>query len=107
MAGIADIDMIDLVGQNADGRFLIIMVETRRWGEDPNQGTQLRQKINAYAGFITDGSLARHYPETTGQPVDIQLDCVEAPSGEFVTITDHATAHLLKLGIGFRINVRH
>jgi len=106
VAGIADTNTIDVVGQDATGRFLMIMVETRRWGSDPDQGTQLRQKINAYAGFILDGSLARQHPETLDHPVDIQLDCVETPSGEFAEITDHAAAKLLKLGIGFRIHVQ-
>ena len=105
MAGVADTEKIDLVAQDAGGRFLLVMVESRKWGEDAAQPTQLKEKINAYAGFIMDGSLARHYPQTAGQPVDIQLNCPEKPSGEFSTILDHATKQLHGLGIGFRLHV--
>jgi hypothetical protein len=81
------------------------MVEPRAWGSDAAQASQLKEKINAYAGFIMDGSLARQYPQTARQPVDIQLDCCEPPSGEFVTIINHAAAQLQRIGIGMRINV--
>jgi hypothetical protein len=106
VAGIADPNTIDIVAQSAAGEFLVIMVESRRWGSDPDQSLQLRQKINAYAAFILDGSLARHYPETAGHRVDIQLDCLDVPLGEIKTVTEHAAVQLSKLGIGFRINVR-
>jgi hypothetical protein len=74
-------------------------------GVDPRQSDQLREKINAYAGFILDGSLARHYPETVGRSVRIQLDCMETPTGDFAAITDHAARALEGLDIGFRVNV--
>ncbi|XHF24539.1 hypothetical protein NR792_29845 [Corallococcus exercitus] len=83
----------------------MIMVEARAWGAEAAQASQLKEKINAYAGFIMDGSLARQYPETAGQPVDIQLDCCEAPRGEFATILKHAAMQLQRLGIGLRVNV--
>jgi hypothetical protein len=105
VAGVAHANVVDVVGQDALGRFLMIMVESRAWGTDEAQASQLREKINAYAGFILDGSLARHYPETAGQPVDIQLDCAETPRGEFATILEHAAIQLQRLGIGFRVNV--
>lgn len=105
MPGVAEANVIDVVGQDASGRYLVIMVESRAWGTEAAQASQLKEKINAYAGFIMDGSLARHYPETAGQFVDIQLDCCETPSGEFSTIIEHAAMQLQPLGIGFRVNV--
>jgi hypothetical protein len=105
LAGVAQTNVVDIVGQDASGRYLVIMVEARPWGSDASQASQLKEKINAYAGFIMDGSLARQYPETARQPVDIQLDCCETPSGEFATILSHAAAQLQRLGIGMRINV--
>jgi len=105
MAGIEHPNVVDLVGQAADGCFLLIMVESRAWGTDDNQPTQLKNKINAYVGFVADGSLAQRYPETAGQRIDIQLDCVAAPTGEIATIVDHATQQLERIGIGFRVNV--
>lgn len=66
----------------------------------------LREKINAYAGFILDGSLVCHYPEKSHRPVLIQLDCVQQPTDDITTIIDHARGQLEKLNIGFRLNVR-
>lgn len=106
MAGIADTNTIDVVAQDAEGQYVIAMVEDRPWGTDPGQPMQLREKINTYAGFILDGSLVRHYPETTHRPVLIQLDCVQQPTDDIATIVDHARGQLEKLNIGFRLNVR-
>ena len=105
MPGVAQANVVDVVGQDASGRYLMIMVESRAWGSDTAQASQLKEKINAYAGFIMDGTLAQQYPEAAGQPVDIQLNCCEAPSGEFATILDHAARQLQRLGIGLRVNV--
>jgi len=81
------------------------MVEPRPWGTEAEQALQLKEKINSYTGFILDGALARQYPETAGQAVDIQLNCREKPSGEFAVILEHAAMQLQRLGIGFRVNV--
>jgi hypothetical protein len=103
--GVAQANVVDVVGQDASGRYLMIMVEPRPWGTEEAQASQLKEKINAYAGFILDGTLARQYPESAGQPVDIQLDCSETPSGEFATILQHAAMQLQRLGIGFRVHI--
>lgn len=105
MPGVAQANVVDVVGQDASGRYLVIMVESRAWGTDATQAAQLKEKINAYADFIMDGTLARQYPETAGQPVDIQITCCETPSGEFALILEHAARQLHSLGIGFRLNV--
>lgn len=104
MTGIADTNTIDLVAQDADGTYMLVMIEDRPWGDDPDQATQLQEKINSYAGFIFDGSLVRHYPETEGQPVRIRLDCDQAPHGHIAHITDHAAAQLASHDIGFQVN---
>lgn len=106
MAGVADTQTIDLVALDADGVCLVVMVEERPWGSTPGQDIQLGDKINTYAGFILDGSLSRTYPSTDGKPVRIQLDCVDAPSGHFAHLTDHAAAQLAAYGIEFRVNPR-
>lgn len=104
MAGVADTNTIDLVAQDADGTYLLVMVEDRRWGADDGQEAQLREKINTYAGYVLDGSLAQQYPETAGGPVRIRLDCLGAPSGHFAHITSHAAAQLAAHGIDFQVN---
>ncbi len=104
MAGVADTDTIDLVAQDADGTYLLVMVEERPWGAADEQEAQLRQKINTYAGYVLDGGLAKTYPETVGGRVRIRLDCLQEPSGHFAHVTSHATAQLAALGIDFQVS---
>lgn len=105
MAGIQDPNVVDLVGQAADGTYLVIMVEERSWGSDPSQPQQLREKINAYAGYILGGAMANQYPETKGKPVRVQLNCPQEPAGDIAEIASQAAAQLEKLGIGFGVRV--
>ncbi|MCA9678561.1 MAG: hypothetical protein H6708_17470 [Kofleriaceae bacterium] len=81
------------------------MVESRAWGTDAAHASQLKDKINAYAEFITNGDLARQFPETAGQRVYIQLNCCEPPSGEFAAILEHAARQLQRIDIGLRVMV--
>jgi hypothetical protein len=106
MAGIADPNTVDVVAQSPDGTYLVVMIEDRPWGTDPDQPNQLRKKINAYAGYILDGSLAQVDPAIAGKRIDIQLDCVNEPAEDIVGILERARDELQKLDIGFRLNVR-
>lgn len=107
MAGIADTNTIDLVAQDTDGTFLLIMVEDRRWGASDDHEAQLREKINTYAGYVLHGTLAQQYPETAAGSVSIRLDCLESPSGHFAHIVSHAATQLAAHGIGFQVNPRN
>lgn len=104
MSGIADTNSIDLIAQDHDGTYLLIMVEDRPWGAEPDQTDQLQAKINTYAGYILDGSMARHFPETMGNLVRIRLDCAEAPTGHSGHVVAHAATQLAHFNIGFVVN---
>lgn len=105
VAGVEDPGTIDLVALDGEGRCLVVMLETRPWGTDPDQGAQLKEKINAYATWITDGSLVAASPEAADADVVIRLDCTEAPTGPFAVITVLAARMLAELGIGFEVHV--
>lgn len=107
MPGVANTNTIDLVAQEADGTVLLVMFEERRWGFDSDQARQLQEKINLYVGYVLDGSLARQYPETAGEPVRIRLDCAEMPTGHFAHITAHTATQLEARGIDFQVNPRN
>ena len=107
MAGVADTNTIDLVAQDSDGVYLLVMVEERPWGASEEQEAQLRDKINTYAGYVLDGSLARQYPETVGQRVKIRLDCIEEPAGHLAHVLHHAAAQLAIRGISFHVNPKN
>ncbi len=106
MSGIQDASVIDLVAQDAAGEYMVVMVETRPWSESPDQPEQLRRKLNAYAGYILDGTLARQYPETAGRPVRIRLDCPERPRGDIDVIIEWAMRQLGEHGIRLEVNVQ-
>jgi hypothetical protein len=106
MAGIEDPNVIDLVAQDANGEYMVVMVETRPWGVSCEQPDQLKQKINAYVGYILDGDLARQYPEAAEKPVRIQLNCAHTPRGEIATITEWAARQLSQHGIGFAVTAK-
>jgi hypothetical protein len=105
MAGVEDTNVVDLVARDAGGEYMVVMVESRQWGSDSNQPDQLKEKINAYAGYILNGDLARQFPEAAGQPARIQLDCPEL-NGEITVITEWAGLQLREHGIGFVVNAR-
>ena len=80
------------------------MVEDRPWGAAPDQDSQLQDKINTYAGYILDGSLARQFPQTSGKTVRIRLDCPETPRGHYAHIIEHAARQLSDRDIDFQVN---
>ncbi len=106
MTGVADTDTVDLIAQDVDGTYLVIMIEDRPWGATAEQEAQLREKINTYAGYVLDGGLVQTYPETAGQPVGIRLDCRDEPTGHVAHIIHHAAAELAMHGIGFQVSPR-
>ena len=105
MAGIEEPETIDLVAQAADGRYLLVMVETRPWGTDPAQPDQLKAKINTYAQFALDGELLRHYPQAVNQPIAIQLDCPEPPDDAISAVTSRAAEQLAKFEVDVIVNI--
>ena len=105
MAGIHEPETIDLVAQAAEGRYLLVMIETRPWGSDPHQGDQLKAKINTYAQFALDGGLLQHYPETANQPIAIRLDCATPPDEPTNALLAHAAEQLARFDIEILVNV--
>ena len=103
MPGLENPDVVDLVAFDPAGRVLVVMFEFREWGADEAQMAQLKAKVNAYVAFITDGSLVRHYPDTAGRPVDIQLNCASAPIGQFGAVVEETRHRLALWNIGFRL----
>lgn len=106
MAGIEHTNTVDLVTHDPEtDEYALIMVETRPWQNSPDQLAQLREKINNYAVFALEGGLIRAYPEATNKPLRVQLDCVEAPTGEAADLVELATERLREHRIRFVVNV--
>lgn len=62
--------------------------------------------MNAYVGYILDGSLVRHTPDAAGRPVAIVVYCSEAPTTEIEAVFASIRAQLLQYSIGFRVQLQ-
>jgi translation initiation factor RLI1 len=96
--GVANPRMIDLITlDKASDTVVLVMMEPRPWGAVAEQLTQIEEKVNRYMGYVLDGFLAEQYPQYVGKPVQIRLDCAEAPHGEAVrfvaAMTDACERH--------------
>ena len=80
--GIHNPRVVDLIRPDREGGVELLMLETRPWGSDPDQLSQLEAKLNAYLGYVQTGALARDYPQYAGARVRFRLECSAPPSGE-------------------------
>lgn len=81
--GVENPDIIDLITPDpGTGEVVLVIYERRPWGSDPRQLEQFDEKLNRYLIYVLDNFLSKQYPEYTGRPVRIQIDCVDRPTGE-------------------------
>lgn len=97
---------LDVVGMDASGRVLLIIVETRPWDSSWIQLRQLRRKIDAYHRFVLSGQLVRMYPEARGRPICVNLQCVETPPKSVSALLEEAGTTLLVDGLQLEVSVR-
>lgn len=100
--GVENPKVVDLMGVDpTSGKVVLTMFERRAWGADARQFQQIEEKINRYMGYALDGFLVEQNPQYEGKPVQLRLECAEAPRGEavlFVTAAARAAAdHGLEL----------
>lgn len=78
--GVHNPRVVDLITSDSEsGEVVLVMIEGRPWGADPDQLRQIQEKFNAYLGYVQGRYLARDYPQYVGLRVRIQLDCAGAP----------------------------
>ena|SRR5881394_3485817 len=100
--GVENSKVVDLISVDpTSGKVVLTMIERRAWGADARQFQQIEEKINRYMGYALDGFLVEQHPHYEGKPVQIRLECAEAPHGQavlFVTAAARAAAdHGLEL----------
>ena len=103
--GVQNPAMLDLITLDPSGQVVLAMLERRPWGASPRQLNEIEEKINRYLGYVLDGFLAQHYPQYVGKPVQIRLDCVEAPHGQAQAFVEAAGHAIGAQGLGFAVNV--
>lgn len=104
MPGIAAPNVIDYVAVAANGAVVLAIVESHAWTGDA-QAEALRAKLNGYLNFILGGDLVRKHPQLKGKPVEIELACPTAPTGELKKILELTEAVADEHGIRFRLKV--
>src|SRR4051812_40549847 len=100
----AVVDLITL--DKASDTVVLVMIERRPWDATREQFKQIEEKLNRYMGYVLDGFLAEQYPQYTGKPVAVRLDCAEAPGGEAVRFVEAMTHACQSHGLGFSAGLR-
>ncbi len=100
----AVVDLITL--DKAADTVVLVMTERRPWGAAREQFKQIEEKLNRYLGYVLDGFLTEQYPQYLGKPVQIRLDCAEAPHGEAVRFVEAMTHACRSHRIHFSIALR-
>ncbi len=78
--GVRNPYVVDRIERDPEsGRVVLVMLESRPWGSEPEQLDQLEEKLNSYLGYVLGGHLVRQYPAYEGAPVRFQVECVAPP----------------------------
>jgi len=105
--GVRNPFVVDRIERDRDShRVVLVMLEPRPWGSDPEQLDQLEEKLNSYLGYVLGGHLVRQYPDYEGMPVRFQLECVASPrvlEEDFLAAARH---HCAGEGIELTVVVR-
>jgi hypothetical protein len=81
--GVHNPHVVDLISlDEVTGEVVLMMLERRRWGSEPEQLRQLEAKFNAYLEYVLGGHMAKQYPQYADKAVRFQIDCVENPRSE-------------------------
>jgi hypothetical protein len=106
VAGLNDPNVVDLITYDEPtGEYALIMVAGEPWSDTNEQLTQLLLKMNTYLMFVVDGGFASSYPEATGKPVRLQLDCIATPTGSVLEVLEHMRPKLTEYDIQLVVNV--
>ena len=105
--GVHNPRVIDLITpDDASGEVVLVMLEERPWGSDPQQLRQLEAKFNAYLSYVLGGHLVQQYPVYAERGVRFQLDCVENPRAEeqafFTAMSNFAAAESVRFVVAVR-----
>lgn len=100
--GVDNPRVVDLVTEDeATGEVVLVMLEKRPWGSQPEQLRQLEAKFNSYLEYVLGGHLAAQYPQYAEKPVRFQLDCAANPRPEdrpfFTAMSNFAAAERIRL----------
>ncbi len=104
--GVHNPNVIDLISLDPEANeVVLLMLEKRPWGTDPNQLEQLDDKYNSYVSYVLDGHLAKQYPQYADKIVRIQLDCASPPGAQERARINAMRNFAISERLRFRMNV--
>ncbi len=102
-----DPSSIDIVAHNpTNDEVILVMVETREWGDKGALLPQLQAKLNTYVGYALDGRLMCDYPAYVSKPIRIELRTQYPPSSreqQFLDIVAREDLQPRGIDFGWRL----
>ncbi len=78
---VQDLNSIDIVAHDPKtDEIILVMVETREWGDWGALLPELQAKLNTYVGYVLDGRLVCDYPAYSIKQIRIELRTEYPPS---------------------------
>ncbi|SRR6266542_2201671 len=90
---------IDLVTEEADGTFVLVMLEKGGWNGSRSRLRDLQARINAYLSFALDGQLVQNFPDAEGKPLRIRIECTETPDPVSIEFISKVRQQVLDFGV--------
>ncbi|MEP7015056.1 MAG: DUF6572 domain-containing protein [Verrucomicrobiota bacterium] len=96
--------VVDFAGvRRADSRCVLTLSDHLRW-DDPDQVSQLQDKLNEYLAFIESGEIYQTYPDAREREIEIQDVCKHLPTeGDGIPFIEHASEEIRRAGIHFAV----
>lgn len=98
------VDLIRLDTQRDE--VVLLMLEERAWGAEPEQFRQLEDKFNSYLSYVLGGHLAEEYPQYAGKRVRFELKCAGPPGRRELSLLTAMRHFAAAENLGFEVNVQ-
>ena len=105
--GVHNPRVVDLIRLDTErDEVVLLMLEERPWGTEPEQLRQLEAKFNSYLAYVLDGHMVKQYPQYAGKRVCVRLDCASPPGeGEQAMLTSMGNFAASE-NLSFEVNVQ-
>lgn len=99
-------EQLDLVTfDSKSGEYVLIISAMENWDDSEEEQDLLLRKINNCLNFALDGGLAKHFPQSRGKPIRIQIDSTSRPPTKTNLVITQAQGLLSQQGIQLCVNL--
>jgi hypothetical protein len=104
--GVRNPRVVDLISLDSKSdEVVLLMLEERAWGSEPEQLRELEAKFNSYLAYVLDGHMVKQYPQYEGKPVRFALDCATRPGDAERAMLAAMESFAESEGLRFEVNV--